>query len=375
MNRLFLRIAALSLVVIPSVVTADPLLSFGPDVPLFITAAASVRREDNVFLSSQDKQADTIFVLVPGLDLQWTGGKTTLGIAASEQFSRYSTNKELNDHLADLAMNLGYTGANASFKAAASYQQEDQTSLSLQSSDQTVKHALADASLNAEFNLEPKTSLGVGGSFQRTTYPQVGYQNTDVTSLPVDLYYAVTPKTAVSVGYEYTQTKLDNGIGNSKDSFYNIGARGEFTSKLSGQVRVGVTDNDPEAGQKEKTLGLSADLQYAATPKTSVGIQGSSGFSTSPVGTVEKLATVGVSSHTQLSEAWAVGLSGSYDSTDYISAIQRKDGFWVGDASLSYIWTTSTAFQLDYVFRKNSSTLAFATFDDNVLTFTVSSKF
>ena len=82
MNRLVSRIAVAALLLLPAVSEADPLLSFGPDVPMFITVAASVRRENNVFLSSQDQQADTIYVLVPGINLQWTGGKSSLGIAS-----------------------------------------------------------------------------------------------------------------------------------------------------------------------------------------------------------------------------------------------------------------------------------------------------
>jgi polysaccharide biosynthesis protein VpsM len=375
MNRSLLRLAAWSAILLPQIAHADPLLSFGPDVPLFITAAASVRHESNIFLSPQDRTSDTIYVLVPGLDLQWTGGKATFGIAANEQFSRYASNKELNDHLADIASNFGYNGASLTATAAASYQQEDQTSLSLQSSDQTVKHAMANASLNTELQVAPKTSVGVGGAFTRTTYPQVGFIDTDVTTVPVDVYYSTSAKTAVSAGYEYSRTVLDTGTGNSKSSFINVGARGQFTDKLSGQVRVGITTNDPEVGAKERDLGLSANLQYSATPKTSVSLNASSGFSTSPIGSTEKVVGIGASAHSQLSDAWAVDIGGTYNSTDYLNATSRQDKFWVGNIALSYIWTTSISFQLDYVTRKNDSTLPFATFDDNVLTFTATSKF
>src|ERR1700722_13361596 len=99
MNRLLSWFAVAALGFLPAIAAADPLLSFGPNVPFFITAAAAVRRDDNVFLSSRDRQADTIFVLVPGTDIHWSGGKASMGIAFSEQFSRYSTNRELDDHL------------------------------------------------------------------------------------------------------------------------------------------------------------------------------------------------------------------------------------------------------------------------------------
>jgi hypothetical protein len=47
----------------------------------------------------------------------------------------------------------------------------------------------------------------------------------------------------------------------------------------------------------------------------------------------------------------------------------------VANAGLNYIWTSNISFQLDYVYRKNRSTLALATFDDNVLTFSVAARF
>jgi hypothetical protein len=51
------------------------------------------------------------------------------------------------------------------------------------------------------------------------------------------------------------------------------------------------------------------------------------------------------------------------------------DGFWVANIGLSYIWTSTTNFEVDYVYRKNSSNVAADAFNDNVLTFTVASRF
>jgi hypothetical protein len=375
MNRLVSRIAVAALLLLPAVSEADPLLSFGPDVPMFITVAASVRRENNVFLSSQDQQADTIYVLVPGINLQWTGGKSSLGIALSEQFSRYSTNRELDDHLLNFASNLAYKGANSSLGLAASYQQDDQTSLSIQSSDQTVKHSLADVTANGEMQVGGKTSIGVGVQFDRTIYPEVGYIDTDVWNFPVNVYYAVTPKTDLSLGYQNTRTRLATGTGNSEDNFYNVGARGQFTAKLSGQVRVGVTDHKPEVGAKSSDLGLSANVDYVATPKTTFDLAAGSGYSTSPLGTGEKVFSMGLTGRSQLSEAWLATLGATYDSTNYLSTLGRVDGFWVANIGLSYIWTSTTNFEVDYVYRKNSSNVAADAFNDNVLTFTVASRF
>ena len=68
-------------------------------------------------------------------------------------------------------------------------------------------------------------------------------------------------------------------------------------------------------------------------------------------------------------------LGGNYQSTNYLVTPERKDGFWVGNLAVSYTWTTAVGFQLDYVYRKNNSTVALVTFDDNVVTFSASTRF
>ena len=375
LSRILGWTAAAAAALIPCAAPADPLLTFGPDVPLFITASESVRRDTNVYLTQQNTQADTIFIFIPGVEFHWSGSQASLAITASEQFSRYAKIKNLNDHLADLTAASSYAGTYVSFSANASFVQQDQTSIGAQSSEQTVSHSVGLGALNTEVTVGPNTHLGLGGMFERTTYAQAGYIGTDEWSFPVDLYYALTPKTDLSLGYRSDLTRLDNGIGNSDASFYNIGARGSFTPKLSGQVRVGITELHDQSGQKSHDLGLSASLDYQATSNTKVDLSSGSGFTTSPVGTSERVFSVGLSASTQLSQAWGVSAGGSYQSTDYLYALARKDGFWVGNLGVNYTWTTTTGFQLAYVFRKNDSTLDSAVFNDNVLTLSAASRF
>ena len=47
----------------------------------------------------------------------------------------------------------------------------------------------------------------------------------------------------------------------------------------------------------------------------------------------------------------------------------------MGDLGLGYAVTTNTTIQVAYVFRTNASTQASATFDDDILSLTGSSRF
>jgi hypothetical protein len=369
-------IVAGALAALPMSAQADPLLSFGPDIPLFVTADATVRRDDNVFLTEQNRKSDTIFLLSPGFDMHYAGGEASAGLIFNEQFVRYASTSDLDDHLANVAGNLGYNGGESKLTAAAAYQQEDQSTLVSQNVDQTLKHSLENASFNGEWGVTAKTTIGAGASFQRTIYPEAGLVDSDVWSFPADFYYAVRPKVDLSLGYNYGKTTLDNGVGDSSDQFFNVGARGEFTPKLSGQIRVGVTELKAAQGSSSSQLGLGATLNYLFSPRTTFDFSADNGFTESATGTSESTFSLNSTGHFELSQAWSMTLGGSFDSTKYLMSIPaRRDNFWVGDIGLSYAWTSDTALQMSYLFRKNTSTLELATFSDEVLSLSASSRF
>jgi polysaccharide biosynthesis protein VpsM len=358
-----------------SLLTAgEPLLSVGPEIPVFLTAATTVRYDDNVLLESANKSSDTIFVLMPGVDLHTTGGVSQAALTFNEQFIRYSSHSDLNSNLASVAGSFAYSGAASKFDLSSSYQQMDQSNLSLRSVDQTVRRDLTDASANGSFGLTAKTSLGAGASFDRTRYPAVGYQDSDDWSFPVDLYYSVTPKVDLSLGYRYRRTTLSNSNYDSKDHFINLGTRGAFTPKLSGQIRVGVTQRRSDAGGSTNQLGLGATLNYLLSPKTSIDLTASNDFSHSAFGTSQKNLSVGSDVQFAFTPQWSASTGVHYEATRYLSVPSRGDKFWVGNVGLSYALTANSAVQAAYLFRKNSSNQG-VNFNDNVLSLSASIRF
>jgi hypothetical protein len=358
-------------------IRADPLLSLGPDIPLFVTGTATVRRDDNVYLTDTGRKADTLYVLDPGLDMHVNGGGGSASITYDEQFVRYGTNKALNDNLATVAGKLAYQDATSQMTLVAGYQQQDQSTLGSQNIDQTVKHSTDNVSVGGEWAVTAKTLLGAGVGFVRTMYPEAGLVDTDSWSVPVDYYFAVTPKVDLSLGDRFDRNVQDNGVGNTSDQFFNVGARGAFTPKLSGQVRVGVDVLKPQGGGSNTSQpGLGATLTYLVTPRTTLELSADNEFAESAVGTSEEVLSIAPNARVELGQAWFATLGGSLDSTKYLLAVpERKDKFWVGDVGLGYAVSTDTSIEFTYVFRTNSSTLASATFDDDILSLSGSSRF
>ncbi len=360
---------------LPVVALAEPLLSFGPDVPLFLTASVSVRHDDNVLLSPTDKISDTIYLFAPGVDFHYSGGEGSAGISFSEQFSRYSQNRSLDDQLANLAANIGYHGANSSFNANGSYQQVDQTTTTATNLDQTVKQTIEAVSLGAEVGLTAKTRVGVTPSFSRTEFPEVGFTDSDVWTVPVDVYFGMTPKTDLSVGYAYSKTKTQDDSGDANSSFINVGARGQFSPKLSGQVRVGVSKLKPKVGPATSQLGVESSLNYAYSPRTTFSLYANNGFAPSAAGNQTEVFSTGLSGNFELSQIWSLSVSAGTSSTKYLTAPPRTDHFWNGSVALNYIVSSNLNLQASYLYRKNASTLEPLTFDDNLTTLTAACRF
>ncbi len=369
------RAAVAALIFLPMAARADPLLSFGPDVPLFLTATVSVRHDDNVLLSSTNKVGDTIYLFAPGVDLHYSGSQASAGITFSEQFSRYAKDRNLDDQLANLATYIGYQGSESSFGANASYQQTDQTTTSATSLDQTVKQTMIAVGARAEVAITAKTRLGVTPSYNRVEFAQVGFTDSNIFTVPVDLYYGITPKTDLSVGYAYTHTTTADGSGDSKGNFVNVGARGQFTEKLSGQVRVGVTENKPKTGQSVSQLGVESTLSYAFSPKTTFSLYANNGFAPSASGNQTEVFSTGLSGNFQFSQSWSASISGGTSATKYLIVPSRTDHFYDASLSLSYIVTSYLNLSASYLYRKNVSTIDSVTFDDNLATLTAACRF
>jgi len=376
------RAAVAATFLFPAVALSDPLISFGPDVPLFLTATVSVRSDDNVLLSPTNRINDVIYLFAPGVDLHYSGSQASTGITFSEQFSSYKKEHALDDHLANLLGHIGYQGAESGFSAQGSYVQTDQTTTTATNLNQTVRQTMEAVSANGELAVTAKTRIGVTPSFTRTEFPEAGFTNSDIWTLPVDFYYAMTPKADVSVGYAYSKTTTQNGVGDSKGNFFNVGARGQFTPKLSGQIRVGLSEEKQlgvvpaqQGTANVRQLGVSSSLIYAYSPRTSFSLYANNGFAPSAAGNVTELFSTGLSGNFELSPQWTAAISLGTSSTKYLVVPPRTDHFWDASLLVNYVITTNLNLQASYLYRKNTSPLEELTFDDNMATLTAACRF
>lgn len=356
-------------------VQAAPFLAIGDGAELFVTGTASVRADDNIFLSNNSgvgtgaskKVSDTIFEIAPGLDL--TFGKNSLvkgSLAAHETFTNYADTSGLNTNLLTADFKSSYDDGKLKLNTAAGFHELNQNSVDIRGltrRDQSFVNG------GGEVSVSEKTSVAASVSFDHLNYKRASYSDTDILEVPVTAYYKISPKVDLSFGYRYRDTQVQIGS-NSQDNYFNVGARGEFSPKLTGHFNLGYNKRSLSRGKDEDQFGFEADLAYELTPKTNLFFGASNDFGTSATGAQQKNFSVFGRASSKISEVWSVGGGLSYRGIGYLT---RTDDYVEGQISVTYVVNAYVGISAAYAYRNNSSDLRGSEFTNNV--FSLSANF
>jgi len=220
---------------------AAPFLAIGDNAELFLTARTEARYEDNVTYSSDAEIEDEAFEFVPGFDLTFGKNSLTTGLFSfSERFINYSEHTEFNEELANALFKATYEGAKLKLDVDASFKELNQNSRDAILKDRLVRSDVTSAGVTGELAVTEKSKVGAGFRYGRTDYRTEGFVDRDTYTVPVNYYFAIAPKIDLSAGVQYRKTDVESGS-DSDEIYYNVGARGDFTAKLSGTFSVGFT--------------------------------------------------------------------------------------------------------------------------------------
>jgi hypothetical protein len=345
---------------------AAPFLAIGDSAELFLTGTVGVRVDDNVFLDKTEVD-DVIFDINPGLDLTFGKDAQVQGsLTTVVAFANYSDHSSLNtalfssnfvsrfdDGKLKLGFNLGYNELNQNAPDIRGLTRRD----------------IFSTGGNAEVILTQKTSIGGGASFSHENYKRANYGDSDSLTIPLNFYYKISPKVDLSFGYRFRDYQIDIGA-DSTDHFFNVGARGEFTPKLTGTFAVGITSRNLSPGGSEDLLGIDSSFAYELTPKTSLQFGISNDFGTTPQGQQQKNFSINTAVSSKLTEEWSLNGGLSYRATDYGS---RTDDYWEFNLGAAYVVNANIRVLGSYVFRNYVSNISASEFTNNV--FSVAANF
>jgi hypothetical protein len=343
---------------------AAPFMAVGDNAELFVTAAGTIQSDDNIFLNSANQKSDTIYSFTPGVDLVFgKGSQTTGNVFYKEEIRRYGSDTNQNTQLANVGVNSAFSNGVTKADFNASYAQVAQNDNNINPVGSIVHRNLTDLAGKTEFTLTEKSTIGVGLTYDRTDYGPVTYTDSSIWTIPVDVYFKSNPKLDWSLGYRYRNTSLSGAALDSTDNTLNIGARGEFTPKLTGQVRFGYTRRSFNGGGSQDLLSFDSDLKFLFTEKTDARIYFSNDFGSSGFGDSTKQLTLGFSVNNKLTEQWYANWGLSYQNFEYPT---RTDHYLQGQAAVTYVYNAVLNFGASYTYRNNDSTVASAKFTNNV---------
>lgn len=347
---------------------AAPFMAIGDGAELFITGKAGVRSDDNIYLSATETD-DIIFDINPGLELTFGKGSQLTGVLTLvDSFAVYNDNSNLNTQLFNGGFRSLFDDGKMKLGFNVAYAELNQNAADIRG---LTRRDVFSTSGNAEVEVSPIASIGGGISFDHENYKRVGYIDNNTLAVPLDFFYRPPgmPKVDLSFGYRYRSYEVDVGP-DSKDHYLNVGARGNFTPKLTGRFTIGWNQRKLQPGGTKNGLGLDASFSYEVSPKTSLQLGASSDYGTSPQGQQQRNSTINATLITKLDEQWSVNGGLSYRAINYGS---RTDDFFEGSLGATYILDSNVNLVGAYVYRSYKSDLAGSEFTNNV--FSIAANF
>lgn len=371
-TRFFVAFAALA-----TGVHAAPFLAAGDNAEIFLTGTLGVRADSNIFLSPTN-ESDVIADITPGVEFVFGKSSAVQGkFTFADNISRYMDHSDLDTNLVSTAFQTGYSNGKSKLGVDASFTELNQNTVDVRpatqgggSADALIRRDMFTGGGSGEVAATEKTSIGAGVRYNKTNYKRPGLSDVDQVTVPVNYYYELTPKVDLSLGYRYRRNWQQIGL-DSTDHFFNVGARGEFTPKLSGQLNVGVTQRQFSGGSvsDQSLLGIDSSLAYTLSPKVTLQLVVNNDFDANSQGQQQKNLMVQIGASARISEEWTISAGGAYRSIDYYrsGAESRVDDFFQGQFGVTYVVSENINVTGNLSYLRNQSRLTLADFEGSVV--------
>lgn len=366
---------ALPLTLPEKALEASPLVSIGNNADVFFAGSSSLRWTSNVFRDEEDEVSDLLWVLSPGFELNVGRGlaNTDLSVITRYDLIRYQDEGQLDTELLHIKALGSYKGSRMDLNGSVSFDETKTNTGDANVVQDLIEFDTFTAHLKGEYRLSPKFSLGAGVTYKEveyTTYETI-FSDQETTTLPLDLFYELTPKVDLSIGYTHSTTDVKSTFlrpaYDQEGHFFNIGARGDLLPKLNGLLKVGYrTRNDSRSGVDDSgMLGLDADLTWSATPKLTGSLGLSRDFGVSGQGQSTEQTAVNTGLNYSLNQNFVASANAGLTLRDYSDSSREDQQYDLG-LRLSYLPNQYWQFSTGYTYSENDSDLANSSYTNHM---------
>lgn len=253
------------------------------------------------------------------------------------------------------------------------------------------RETLSDSAVNLRtsawnFPVELKLKYPINDKFYATSdtaYLQRRYTDTTILrnlttySEGLDLFYVYTSKLDLLAGYRVRLAQTTQGL-DATDHWFNVGASGGLFAKLNGTVRLGYQLRQAEGGRENFAhINALAALGWPVTRKLRLAGQLSRDFNTIATGASVDISSVGVRAIYAYSRKLEFDTGIAYGRNAFLGATQaqREDTFLSADLGARFKLNEYVSLAASYTYLHNWSSLNFADFVRQGVSFDLSSRF
>jgi hypothetical protein len=371
MMKLYIVLATVLGAFASKFVTAAPLVTVGDVGTISFDGSAIVKFDDNIFRQEQREVDDVVVVFSPGFvaDIGRNSSDLDLSLSTSLDFVRYQDKGELDSELFHINGNGAYRSSRLMVMANASFDESKSNNDKANRDEALLERETTRFGVNVEYTLSPKFSAQVGLDWEETAYVgnyAANYENRKYRKIPLDIFYELTPKLDLSVGYTNGDIDVETSDDATTDNF-NVGLRGQLLPKLMGNLKIGYNNYD-SATRDTASMSLDADLNWTVSSKISHKLNLYRNFDASATGTGTQESKIRFSSTYMMNDK--ISLSGriGYNMREYLNSSREDDLLTLG-VNGSYRLNRHWNLNAGYVFSENDSTLAGSSYDNNIITF------
>jgi hypothetical protein len=406
---------------------AAPLVSIGDNTDIYFNGSSSLRWASNIFRNEEDEESDLSWTISPGLEVNLGRGISNADFTVITRYDivRYEDNDRLDTELFHIEALGTYESSRLNLNGSASFDETKINSGQNNVANDLVELNTTSAELDAEYQVSPKFSFSAGVRYDETEYQTYAdrFVDRETTRFPLSVYYELTPKLDLILGYTYATTDIEGTSsrlirlvdstnippgpqiiadtaraqsGYGRDShFYNIGLRGNISTKLTGYFKVGyrarslgdstileqyfdpndpLVELQPQADSSTNRdasdmLGLDSNLTWMATTKLLVQLALSRDFGVGGEGESTEATRANLVGNYSFNTHWSTMANLGYSETDY-SDDGREDDQYTGGLRVMYVLNTYWRFSAGYTYAENKSSRDGSSYESETLDLT-----
>ena len=400
LKQFLLSAVFITFVGMPIAMQAAPLVSIGDSVDVFFNGSSSLEWQSNVFSDETNEVDDFKYTVSPGFEVNVGRGLSNLDLSIITRYDvvRFDEVTDLDNELFHIRAVGSYAGSRLSVNGLVSYD-ESQSNGQDGNDNQKGKLSASEttaANLNGEYTLSPKFSFGAGVNYNYREYKESSSADRESYTIPLDIFYELTPKVDLSIGYTYTSTEVFSTVSGASEvsgydkeqHFVNVGARGDLLPKLTGSFKIGfnaMDSDDPNTrdgngpvGRSDRdsdsSLGLDASFTYLATAKVNTQLRLNRNFDVAGQGESTEATRVDLSANYSINTQYTATANLGYTLREYVDTGREDDNYRTG-VSLSYVPNQYWRFSTGYNYTENSSSDAGQSYEAHVINISASLRY